>query len=1027
MKRSNLIKFSLILFILSTFNLFLPGLQNNNAVLTNLDDLFLAPEDSSQTNFYDSSSYNPKISQVLNITLISPKAGGYVHSSDLVVVSFDPIPSEIQWKWDSTGDWNSTTPNNIINIPIPFGDGTHYIEVRGRKIDDSWDTKTWAFKVDNYRIFIVLVSPKEYSTNNSGTPIIIHFDPTPISVLYSWDDNPLSSLLRDLPVGDGQHTLKVQAEDSDANIYTDEYVFYTDDTPPTLSLNIDNNSIIQSWTPISMSLSSSVDVLNYYWDDLSNISSIYTDHDSHIITTPSNSGEHFLFLEINDTIDNKVTYKYKFTTTIRISLTYPFLYNLNDLFESNVSVFTSTADIKIQPSSLIQCNFSTSPNSTYYNWWDNDTHQGVNTTSPTAAPISGSHKLSIYANDSIGHWHILNLGVEIDGTVPSITNITPENNTAVVRGTDISVATSENLYYLEFIWDDSPLSKNNRTIPHLIGFHTLDISLIDFANNTRFYHYNYYTKFLVTISPSNFTLLNGGTELNITISPTPQSSLFAWDSEDNTSSSTPLPSISGIHVLKIFTQDSSNYWYQDFFVFQTILEVNLTSPINGYPTQSNATLSLSYSESPLTILYSWDSGTWSAVFKDIPNDNGNHSFRVWVENSDLPNTQWFLYEFIIFVDNSPPAITQVNFVNYSRITDNSEIIFIFNETHVDSKYRWNTSLVWSNTTTLPIDATDGFYQLTVKLTDRAGNTIYFYYIYELDLTGITIQLRSPVNGSSIISYDANFNITFSENPATYLFWCSWTDENETKIPQVPYFSTTITIITHCSDGLNWNHSTFLFDIIHYIGKLDSVTPLNGSFITPSHEITFTWSHDPKNVKWLWNNGENQSGSCTSPNNDGNHSLYLYYNDMDGTWIKYYLLYRIDLTPPSLVNSNPTNGSTVSSNVTNVYLNFSELIYEAVFRWNVDINWSSLLTLNSSPLLSITIPLPTNGYGDLILSLQIEDYSGNIAYIDFFIHRLKPSPDYGLLPLIGLVITAGSIGVVAVVAGKYILNKRTIGS
>ncbi|MFX0210606.1 MAG: hypothetical protein ACFFDT_31795 [Candidatus Hodarchaeota archaeon] len=77
----------------------------------------------------------------------------------------------------------------MVNIPIPPDDGTHYIEVRGKEVDDSWLTKTWVFKVDNHRIFITLLSPEEYSTYKSGTTIVIDFDPVPISSLCAWDSN----------------------------------------------------------------------------------------------------------------------------------------------------------------------------------------------------------------------------------------------------------------------------------------------------------------------------------------------------------------------------------------------------------------------------------------------------------------------------------------------------------------------------------------------------------------------------------------------------------------------------------------------------------------------------------------------------------------------------------------------------------------------------------------------------------------------------------------------------------------------
>ncbi|MHA2276419.1 MAG: hypothetical protein ACXAC2_11650 [Candidatus Kariarchaeaceae archaeon] len=130
------------------------------------------------------------IQEGMKITLISPIAGSYIRSNYLINVSFDPIPINIRWRWDSVSNWTYFTPIDFVNISVPFVSGTHYLEVAAQDDDFKWETKAWAFKIDDNRIFITLENPNEFTTHKSGTSIVITFDPSPASALFAWDSNP---------------------------------------------------------------------------------------------------------------------------------------------------------------------------------------------------------------------------------------------------------------------------------------------------------------------------------------------------------------------------------------------------------------------------------------------------------------------------------------------------------------------------------------------------------------------------------------------------------------------------------------------------------------------------------------------------------------------------------------------------------------------------------------------------------------------------------------------------------------------
>lgn len=533
------------------------------------------------------------------------------------------------------------------------------------------------------------------------------------------------------------------------------------------------------------------------------------------------------------------------------------------------------------------------------------------------------------------------------------------------------------------------------------------MTLIDYAHNKKEYHFVYFTKFNVSTSYTNLSSHNGGTLISVYIAPEPSFTLYSWNGDTNMSVLPSLPSVSGYHTLNVFTNDSDDNWYIDTFVFLTVLEVDLTNPLPDFPTQSNVSITFSFSEVPLTILYSWDFDQWSGVLKNIPSENGNHSLRVWVENSDTPSSQWFQYSFIIVVDNYPPKIMNISPSNNSRI--NADTIFSLSyDGSADSEFKWNHTTKWQSSAFIPLNTTDGIYSLSVRLTDLASNIVFYDFIYEYDRRPIIVHLFSPINGSEISSYNNSFNISFSEVPSEIVYWTSWTNVNQTSIPDLPFRNDSIIIIIYCSDGLNWVIHTYIFRVIHHMGVFVSVYPSNNSLVFLDQEILFTWSHSPKSLLWNWNGASNQSGICLPPNINGNHVLLVYYQDISGIWLNYSFYFSVDLSPPQLVSEYPLNGSVFDSKMTHINFTFDELIYFVSFQWSINTNLS-ISNLTDVPSHTVLIPIPSNTT-NLELSLQIKDFSGNIASIEYMLDILD-NPSNILFPFLfgsSLVTVLGSI-------------------
>ncbi|MHA1226837.1 MAG: hypothetical protein ACTSPV_08865, partial [Candidatus Hodarchaeales archaeon] len=464
------------------------------------------------------------------------------------------------------------------------------------------------------------------------------------------------------------------------------------------------------------------------------------------------------------------------------------------------------------------------------------------------------------------------------------------------------------------------------------------------------------------------------------------------DDLTNTSEISPLPSSSGYHTLNIYTRDPFDNWYTDTFTFQTILQVNLTSPLADYPTQSNASVNFSMSETPLTTLYSWDFGTWSAILKDIPAGDGNHSLRVWVEDSDLPDTQWFLYEFNIVVDDTPPTPDSVSIENNSRINYYSGLVFTFSEELSSLYYNWNVSQDWTNSSVLPAGLSDGSYLLTINATDLAGNIAYISYIYTLDTTPVIITLDYPLNNTTVAPRNfSSFNISFSEDPDKTVYYASWTQHNGSEIPSLPYSNDSVFLTVYAFDGLNWCSANYTFTLKHYIGRLIEISPVNNSIVGPDSPINLTWSYPPKNLYWHWNSSSvNSTGQCLTPDSSGNYSLLLYYQDLSGLWISYNYSFTVDADAPVIVSMDPLNNSYYSNHYSIANLTFNEEIYSAYFRWNVESNWTSYSSNATDS--TLLIPILRGFSQDLVMSLQVADKFGNTLYLEYIIAYRPPDND-----------------------------------
>ncbi|MHA2032536.1 MAG: hypothetical protein ACW99Q_24470, partial [Candidatus Kariarchaeaceae archaeon] len=764
---------------------------------------------------------------IINISLIYPKSGSTIRSNESIHVSFNPSPSVIRHRWDNQGEWNETSGVIVLIVIAPMTEGNHFVTVQANDSSGEWVEKSWAFKIDNTDIFITLDSPTEYSTWNSGTQINISCDPTPVGALYAWDDNEFSALSRPLPEGDGEHVYHIQAEDSKGAWYYAHFYFYTDDTAPSVSLSETNNSIIPSTHKIRWdNPPEDLHTILYNWDNSANATPAYNEGIGYSFIVPLGSMWHELRIYTNDTINNEGSFFYRFSAKMRIRIeSHPYSILITD---RNLQ----TAEIYAHSNSSLIFDFSDTPEIVYYNWWKNDTHRGENSTTLNRTHLSGQKLLDVYANDSMGYWDHFQVSVNIDDTNPIVTSPWFANRSELLGDTPINFEISEPyLNQTLYSWDGASNSTDYH-LPSTIGIHALDLYLQDWALNWNNYSYVYYTKYNVTlVEVANGSTLNGGSNINVAIEPLPVDKQFQWDSLTSTSTVTSLPVKSAWHTLNVSTQDINGKRYTEIFLFQTMLNVTMVTPYTNHPWQS-IPVKLTFSETPLTVLYAWNDESYSTFIHDTPTTDGDHWFHVRVENSDIPSTSWFTYHFRVKIDNTPPTVYSVSHSNQSRINTGTELLYNLMD-NACMMWKWDSES-WSDpicsdetyteVQVLTPSLTDGNHLFFLTLTDLANNTAEFRYLYLIDNTPSQILLNSPLNGSTIQS-NCRINITYSETPVvTYYYIKDYSHSNSTTIPQIPYVNESITLIVYVSDGLNWNTTTYSFMVKHFTCTMTIHTP-----------------------------------------------------------------------------------------------------------------------------------------------------------------------------------------------------------
>jgi hypothetical protein len=602
------------------------------------------------------------------------------------------------------------------------------------------------------------------------------------------------------PLADGPHNVTVYANDTAGNTGSDTEYFFTDATPPVVTI----------YSPMNMTYNTSTVALNYTatdnialdscWYSLDGGANISLATCQNITLGPLSYGPHNVTVYANDTAGNvgsDTEYFTVDTTPPSVTLNSP----ADDSYLNTTSVdFNFTATDNIDTS--LDC-------SLYIDGSLEDTTSAANNT-PTIFPVSGlsegSHNWSVSCTDDANNtgtsatWDFT-----IDVTDPSVTLNSPADDSYLnTTSVDFNFTATDNIdtslscsLYIDGSLEDTASAANNTPTVFSVsglseGSHNWSVSCTDDANNTGTsatwdFTIDVTAPTVNLVSPGNNSFTNT-TTIDFTFNATDNlatvlnCSLYVDGALEQTNSSTLNNTntaftvtgfTEGLHNWTVeCTDDASNtamalpWWF--FTVDITPPDVTIQSPTNTtYPTD---TIDLNYTATDTNLdscWYSLDGGTTIPLpdCNDTTLTNlsdGSHNVTVYANDSAGNTNSTTVY---FTVDTTPPTVSIQSPQNITYATDTIDLNYTVSDNlGVDSCWYYldgsgPTALPGCDNITLPT-LSDGPHNVTVHVNDTADNSDSDTVYFTVDTTPPNVSIQFPTNTTYTTNIlDLNYTAT----------------------------------------------------------------------------------------------------------------------------------------------------------------------------------------------------------------------------------------------------------------------------
>lgn len=968
------------------------------------------------------------------VNLLSP-ANNSIYESGLVVQfaiqdNYDLSPNNACWyNWDGGKNISLSEP---FNVTIPYGNGEKLLNFFAN--DSVSYVKHVTFNVtvedpDSKGPTIILLNPHNNTTGRSEE--IIDFDIGDENgldkVFYNWDNtqNQTFSTPYDIAFNntDGDHILRVYANDTLGNQAYSDFNFYTDDTIPNITItNTYNNTYHKTGAEIAFEFAdvSGISWGKYSWDNGA-IQQLSTSMP--IIQIPDGEGVHSLGLNVSDTAGNINSTIYNFTT---------------DNTSPEILLSTPNEDSYLRNGSVID--FAVDDNyflnTTEYTWEDEQYPAYLPLNSPfdlIVAEPDGFKNVTIRAIDKAGNVATREFQFVIDSIMPQIQLLDFSNNSITQSGVKVRLNTTDN-YEMNSVnaswynWDGgnnySAAAEFYTWTPYGNGTHILNVFAKDEAGNVNATLYNFTiddpdskAPTVIVIQPPAKSSVQSTETIDLDIGDNNglDDAWYNWDNTANTTLGSPydvaVQGPDGLHSLYVYANDTLGNligYELNFTTDDTPPNFFLSNTINNSYHQNWDSIKVNCGDlSPISwIKYSWNGGENQTVFNEssitdvLSGDEKWHNLTIYASDEAGNKNST---EFSFYIDRSAPTITLNDPPNESCIKNDSVIdLSVYDNTFLDNvNYSWDdeSPTILDSPYDLDVQLRNGYHNLTIRAVDISGNIASECYNFTVDTSHPSISLLN-IENNTIQLPNRLVNLSIEDASGVDSVFYNWDGDNNNSIEDPYEVYTPMTGGTHnlyvfANDtmGNQITNRTYIFIVDTAAPQISLLSPANDTTHASGMIISFDITDDnalsPFNDSWYLWMSPREGGSLDPPyevalpQGDGYHYLYMWANDSLGNIQQKLYRFTTSDAAPLIELDGALNYSIYQSGFQfSLSIEDADDIDSVCYRWN-----SSEFSVLDSPY-DLQIPI---GTGPQSLFVRANDTLGNENQTEYLFYADNEAP------------------------------------
>ncbi|MEH2568849.1 Ig-like domain-containing protein [Bradyrhizobium sp. AZCC 2289] len=740
---------------------------------------------------------NVSVSDVLSFTLDTSEAkptvvlasdtgssnSDGITSNASVTVSGQDSAATIAYKVDGAATFSATYD------PAALGDGAHTIQVQATDTAGNVsvsDVLSFTLDTSEAKPTVVLASDTGSSNSDgitSNASVTVSGQDSAATIAYKVDGAATFSATYDpAALGDGAHTIQVQATDTAGNVSVSDVLSFTLDTSeakPTVVLASDtgssNSDGITSNASVTVSGQDSAATIAYKVDGAATFSATYD-------PAALGDGAHTIQVQATDTAGN-VSVSDVLSFTLDTSEAKPTVVLASDTGSSNSDGITSNASVTVSgQDSAATIAYKVDGAATFSATYD------------PAALGDGAHTIQVQATDTAGNVSVsdvLSFTLDTSEAKPTVvlaSDTGSSNSDGITSNASVTVSGQDSAATIAYKVDGAATFSATYDPAALgDGAHTIQVQATDTAGNVSVSDVLSFTldtseaKPTVVLASDTGSSNSDGITSNasVTVSGQDSAATIAYKVDGAaTFSATYDPAAlgDGAHTIQVQATDTAgNVSVSDVLSFTldtseakpTVVLASDTGSSNSDGITSNASVTVSGQDSAATIAYKVDgAATFSATYDPAALGDGAHTIQVQATDTAGNVSVSDVLSFTLDTSEAKPTVvlaSDTGSSNSDGITSNASVTVSGQDSAATIAYKVDGAATFSATYD-PAALGDGAHTIQVQATDTAGNvSVSDVLSFTLDTSEAkpTVVLASDTGSSNSDGITSNASVTVS--------------------------------------------------------------------------------------------------------------------------------------------------------------------------------------------------------------------------------------------------------------------------